>query len=151
MPNPQRPALRPANDKLDRFVALCVEKLDAGLDQIKGLAEEVERMQQDIAASHAGGDPELRTQLSKANKEIHRLRTLLATQPGAVFDEEEGEAPPEQVLTVLFVDFLFPNHQFLTRTMASSPSPCGEPGFWGFSLKILVINPRIQVYFSSNT
>eukprot|EP00667_Euglena_gracilis_P034632 EG_transcript_60736 len=58
VPNPQRPALRPANDKLDRFVALCVEKLDAGLDQIKGLAEEVERMQQDIAASHAGGDPE---------------------------------------------------------------------------------------------
>jgi len=87
-PNPTRPALRPTNDKLDRFVAICVEKLDFGLNQIKSLADEIQRFQYELTQSNTGGDPELRTQLGKANKEIHRLRTLLATQPGAVFDEE---------------------------------------------------------------
>jgi len=96
-PNPTRPALRPTNDKLDRFVAICVEKLDFGLNQIKSLADEIQRFQYELTQSNTGGDPELRTQLGKANKEIHRLRTLLATQPGAVFDEEvEAEALPQE-------------------------------------------------------
>eukprot|EP00670_Eutreptiella_braarudii_P002073 CAMPEP_0174294552 /NCGR_PEP_ID=MMETSP0809-20121228/41970_1 /TAXON_ID=73025 ORGANISM="Eutreptiella gymnastica-like, Strain CCMP1594" /NCGR_SAMPLE_ID=MMETSP0809 /ASSEMBLY_ACC=CAM_ASM_000658 /LENGTH=182 /DNA_ID=CAMNT_0015396097 /DNA_START=24 /DNA_END=572 /DNA_ORIENTATION=+ len=94
-PNDTRSVLRPSNDKLDRLVSACIEKLDFGLQQINALAEDTKRMQNDIASSHTGGDPELRTQLSKANKEIHRLRTVLATQPGAVAEEAEEEEEEE--------------------------------------------------------
>ena len=87
-PNDLRSGMRPTNDKLDRLVQICVEKMDFSLAQMKALTEDTTRMQQEIVASHHGGDPELRVQLVKANKEIHRLRTVLCNLPGSVLDDE---------------------------------------------------------------
>lgn len=93
--NSNREVMRPGNDRLDRLVAICVEKLDFGLAQITALTEDCATMQSDLAASHTGGDKDLRTQLVKANKEIHRLRTILAATPGSVDDEPEDEVEEE--------------------------------------------------------
>eukprot|EP00996_Jenningsia_fusiforme_P004275 NODE_5089_length_720_cov_17.815201_g4723_i0.p1 GENE.NODE_5089_length_720_cov_17.815201_g4723_i0~~NODE_5089_length_720_cov_17.815201_g4723_i0.p1 ORF type:complete len:128 (+),score=46.08 NODE_5089_length_720_cov_17.815201_g4723_i0:60-386(+) len=88
-PTSGRPVLRSGNDNLDKLTELCVEKIDIGLQHVRALLQEIDTIKADLKTAHAGGDPELRTLLQKANKEIHRLSTLAATCCGRTLDAEE--------------------------------------------------------------
>lgn len=81
-PNEIRPQLRPANDRLDRLVALAVDKLDVGVRALKDLAQQADSLKTELRDAQNGGDPTLREQIKLANMEIHRLRCLLVTGVG---------------------------------------------------------------------
>jgi|UniRef100_A0A6T2B8S4 hypothetical protein len=93
---PPRGTLRPKNDKLDRFVKLVVEKIDFSIEQARALAEDTMRMQNELAESITGGDPQLRADLVEANQEIHRLRAQLVTRLGGCNDDDEEEEEEEE-------------------------------------------------------
>lgn len=90
----ERPALRPQADRLDRLVALAVEKINSAVRELNALASECDALKSQLAGADSVGErAELKAQLSAANKEIHRLRLLAIADAGAGFS---GEFPGMQ-------------------------------------------------------